>query len=139
MVIEEEWFDDMNFTNGDNFFTALINLQKLDSIKNKFPHDTKRRIWEITISNRCNTQIVQILYEKHVEIFIFKRKFLSRLPKPVEPPHEWIKKIFKYQEPEFYSRLFDDPENGPFEATPGHTKTHDKNALLDAPKLYVLR
>ena len=31
--------------------------------------------------------------------FIFKGNLLSRLPKPVELTHKWIKKIFKYQEP----------------------------------------
>ena len=34
--------------------------------------------------------------------------------------------MFKYQEPDFYYRLFDESENGPFEAPPGRTKTYDK-------------
>ena len=47
----------------------------------------------------------------HDEIFIVKGKFLSRPPKYDELSHECIKKIFKYQEPEFYSGLFDESEN----------------------------
>ena len=39
----------------------------------------------------------------------------------------------------FYSRLYYDSENGPFEVPPGFTKTHDKKRVLDAPKLYVLQ
>ena len=35
--------------------------------------------------------------------------------------------------------MFDDSDNGPFEVPPGHTKTHDKKSVHDAPKLYVLQ
>ena len=45
---------------------------------------------------------------------------------------------FKCKEPEFYYRLFDESENGPFEVPPGHTNKYFKK-LLDAPKLYVLQ
>ena len=33
VVIEEEWFDDMNWTDDATFSTALIKREKLDSIK----------------------------------------------------------------------------------------------------------
>ena len=67
-----------------------------------------RHIREIAINNGWNTQIVQILHEKLDGKFLFNINFLSRLPKPVGLSHEWIKTYFKYQEPEFYSRLFDE-------------------------------
>ena len=63
--------------------------------------------------------------DKHDEIFLFKGKYLSRLPTPVELSHEWIKTNFNYQHPDFYSRLFDESENGPLEVPTGRTKTHD--------------
>ena len=108
--------------------------------KIKFPRDTERGIREITIKNCQNTQIVQILREKCDEDFIFKVNFLSRLPKLVELKHNWIKKNFNYQEPEFYSRFFDESENGLFEFTPALIKTYDKNkSVPDAPKLYILQ
>ena len=59
-----------------------------------------------------------------MEIF-FSKKILSKLPKPVGLSHEWININFKYQEPYFYSRLFDESENGPFEVPTGLTKTYD--------------
>ena len=47
---------------------------------------------------------------------------------------------FKYQDPWFYSRLFDESEDGPFELPPGRTNTYDKNVLSpNAPKSYVLQ
>ena len=52
---------------------------------------------------------------------------LSRLPKPVEISHECIKTNIKYQVTEFYYRLFDKSENGPFSVPPGRAKTNDKN------------
>ena len=75
--------------------------------------------------NGCNTQIFQILCEIHDVNFIFKGNILSRLPKPIELTHKWIKINFKYQEPEFYFRLFDESDNGPFEVPSGHIKTDD--------------
>ena len=57
--------------------------------------------------------------------FLFKENLLSILPKPFELTHKWIKKNFKYQEPEFYSRLFDESENRPFEVPPGNIKTYE--------------
>ena len=33
---------------------------------------------------------------------------------------------FRYQDPEFCSRFFDESENRPFEVPPELTKTHDK-------------
>ena len=61
--------------------------------------------------------------EKRHGKFIFKGNIPSRLPKPIEISHEWFLKIFKYQEPEFYSRLFDESEKVPFEVSPGFTQT----------------
>ena len=40
---------------------------------------------------------------------------------------------FKYQEPTFYSILFDEPENKPFKVPPGRTN----KSVPDAPYLYV--
>ena len=59
-------------------------------------------------SNVWKTQIVQILREKRDGDFIFKIKFLSGIKKPIGLSHKWIKKKFKYKDPEIYSRLFDD-------------------------------
>ena len=70
--------------------------------------------------------------------FLYKVNLLRRLPKPVEISHKWINTSSKYQKPEFYSRLFDDSENGPFEVPRGRTKAYDKKSVPDAPKLYVL-
>ena len=54
MVIEEEWFSDMNLTDGATFPTALIKREK--SIFNfENPCDTKQRILIILINNGCNT------------------------------------------------------------------------------------
>ena len=61
--------------------------------------------------------------EEQDNTFLFKGKFISRLPKPIELSDEWVLKIFKYQEPEFYSRLFDESEKVPFEVSPGFTQT----------------
>ena len=87
--------------------------------------DTKQRIQEIATNNGWNTQIVQILREMRDGNFLFKRKFLSRLTKPVELTHNWIKKMFKYQDPEFYYQLFDESENGSFEVPLGCIMTYD--------------
>ena len=74
--------------------------------KINFPCETKRRMQEIAIKNGWNTHIVQILCEIRDGNFIFKGNFLSRQPEPVELTHDWIKKIFKHPEQEFYSGLF---------------------------------
>ena len=85
MVIEEEWFDDMNLTDGETFPTTLIKFTKTRvNQKIKFLRDTKRRIQEIAINNGWNTHIVQILHEIRDINFLFKGKILSILPKPVE-------------------------------------------------------
>ena len=86
-----------------------------------------------------NTQIFKILREIHDETFLFKVNFLTKLSKPVELTPKWIKTDFKYQDPYFYYRLFDESENGPFEFPPVHIKTYDKNSVPDPPKLYVLQ
>ena len=71
-------------------------------------HDTKGCIQEISINNGWNTQIFQILREKCDGNFVFKGNLISRLPKPVELTHKWTNTNYKYQEPKFYSRLFDE-------------------------------
>ena len=127
MIIDEEWFDDIILTDGATFTMPLIKCAKTRvNQKIKFPCNTKRCIQAILINKYCNTSIVQILREISYGDFIFKGNFLIRLPKYVELSYEWIKKIFKYQKPEFYSRLFGESENGPFEVPTGRSKTYDK-------------
>ena len=47
-------------------------------------------------------------------------------------------KIFKYQEPESYAKLFDESERGSFEVPPGRTKKYEmRKSSPGAPKLYV--
>ena len=61
----------------------------------------------------------------------FKRNLLSRLPKPVKLTHRWIKKHFKFKEPDFYYQFFDESINTPFEVPPGRIYTNDmKNQYL---------
>ena len=89
IVIEGEYFDDMDLTDGATFLTDLIKRAKNRVNKRIiFPRDTRRRIRDIAINNGRNTQIVQILYEIHDRNFLFKGNFLSRLPTPVELTHE---------------------------------------------------
>ena len=132
MVIEEEWFDDMSLTDDATFLTSLI--KRAETRVNQkiiFLRDTKRCIQEIAINNGCNTHFFRVLREILDRNFLFKGNLLSRLPKSVELSHKCIKNIFKYQEPEFYSKLFDESEKGPFEVPPGRTKTRDfKNWYL---------
>ena len=72
--------------------------------------------------------------------FLFKVKFISRLLKPVELTHKWIKTNFNYQEPDFYSRLFDKSVNWTFEVPPGCIKTCDlKKSVPDDSTLCVLQ
>ena len=47
---------------------------------------------------------------------------LSIITNPVELSQEQVLKIFKYKKPEFYGRLFDDSEEGPFEVPTYQTK-----------------
>ena len=50
MVIEEEWFYDMNLTCSVTFTPALINYVKLRLNKNiNFPRDTNQHIYNISI------------------------------------------------------------------------------------------
>ena len=58
------------------------------------------------------------------------------MPKPVEISYGWVKRNSKYQDTEFYSRLFYDPENGPFKVPHVRINTY-KKLVPDAPKLYV--
>ena len=51
-----------------------------------------------------------------------KGNMLIILQKPVGISHEWVLNFFKYQEPEFYARLFNNYEEGPFEVPPGSMK-----------------
>ena len=109
MVIEKERFDYIKLTYCETFTVDLI--KRAESRSNKsinFPHDTKRCIWEIAINNGWNIYIIQILCVKYVGNFLFKGKFLSGQPKPVELSHDWVETNLKYQEPYFNSLLFDD-------------------------------
>ena len=54
--------------------------------------------------------------------FIFNGNMLSRQPNPVKISQEWVLINFKYQDPEFYARLFDNSGEGPFVFPPGHMK-----------------
>ena len=78
------------------------------------------------MNNDWKKQFFQILREIRNGNYLFTGNFLSRIPQPVELSHEWIKKNSKYQDQQFYSILFDDLENGSFEAPPGRIKTSDK-------------
>ena len=119
VLIEEELFLDKNLTYCATFPTALIKSEKYRSNqKINLPLDTKRRIRKIVINNFWNTQIVHILHKKRDGIFIFKGNMLSRLTKPVELSHDWVLTNLKYQEPEFYSRFFEESEQGCFEVPP---------------------
>ena len=87
-------------------------------------------IWEIAINNGWNKHIFQILFETRDGEFLFIGKFPSREPKPFGLSNECIRNNFKYQETEFYSRLFDESEHGPFEVPPRRKKKYDKNEYL---------
>ena len=100
MVIEKEWFDDMNLTGGATFLIALIKHAKYRlNQKINSPRDIKRGIQEIAINNGWNTHIFWILREKRNVDFLFKVNFLIRLPKPRELTNQWIKTDSKYKEP----------------------------------------
>ena len=91
MVIEEEWFYNMNLTQGATFLMDLIiSTKNRVNQKTVFQRDTNQHIREITISNGCNTQIVHILCEMCDGNFIFNGIFPSRLSKPFELTHYWI-------------------------------------------------
>ena len=113
-----------------NYIQSKNKISTLYKVK---PTGNYNKIW------LGHTDCLDIAWEAWWGCF-FKVNVLSRLPKPVELSHNCIKKIFKYQGPEFYSILFYESENTPFEVPPGLTKTCDKNkSIHDAPKLYVLQ
>ena len=113
----------MSLTDSATFPTALIKYEKSRiNQKIKFPRDTKQVIRKIAIKNGWNTRIVQIMCEKCDSTFLFKVNVLSIPPKTVEISHEWVLTNFKYQEPKFYSRLFNESEKVTFESPPGRTK-----------------
>ena len=65
---------------------------------------------------------------------------LRRLPKPVKLSHERVLKMFKYQEPEFYTRLFYESEKGLFEVPTDCTNKDEIGKLVPgAPELYVFK
>ena len=71
-------------------------------------------------------------------MFPFKVNMISILLKLSELSHEWLLKNFKYQEPVFYSRLFENDEEGPFEVLLGITNVGvTQKPVPDDPKLYV--
>ena len=115
VFIEEEWFDYIILTNSLTFTTALIKYaESRFNQEIKFPLNTKQYIQEIAINNDWNIHIVHILLEKRDGKFLFKMNSLSKLPNNFGLPHEWIKTNFKYLEPQFFYRFFDDSESGPF-------------------------
>ena len=64
MVIEEEWFDDTNLTNGTTFPTPLIKCAKTRANqKINFLRDTKQYTCKISIKNGWNTHITHILHD----------------------------------------------------------------------------
>ena len=70
----------------------------------------------------------------------FQRKYYKYNNKTVELSHTWVLTNFKYQETEFYSRLFDESEEGPFEVPPGLTNVGIiRKSVPGATKLYVLQ
>ena len=112
-----------------------------NDIKSKIisPRDNKRRICKIEIQNGWNTQVVQVLCEDRDCRFHFKASAISRISNAIELSHGWILKKIKYQDPGFYSRLFDKSEYGLFKLPPGRAKVGVKrNKLPGAPRLYVL-
>ena len=63
---------------------------------------------------------------------------LSRLTNTVEISHKWVLINFKYQEPSFYDRLFDNYEEGPFDVPSGHMKVVViRKSVPGSPKFYV--
>ena len=75
MVIEEEWFADMNLTYGATFPTDLIKRAKtILNQRIKFPRDIKRRIREIAIklvgthrfSRYCVRNMMRIFFKGNV-------------------------------------------------------------------------
>ena len=85
---------------------------------NKLQRDTNRHIHTIAIKNGCNTQVVHIFFEERDGKSHFKGNIPSRIQNPVELSHGWVLTNFKYQEPAFYSILFDKYEEVPFEVLP---------------------
>ena len=70
--------------------------------------------------------------------FYLYGNIIIRIPNPVEPSHEWVLKIFKHQDTEFYIRLFDESEEGTFEVNPVHKKVGVIIKLVPGDyKLYV--
>ena len=102
VVIEEEWFADINLTDGAIFTPALIKREKSRlNPKIYFPFNTKWCIRYIAINNGCNKKVVKILCEESGGDFTFRINMPSRLPKPIELSHKWVLKSLKYQEPLF--------------------------------------
>ena len=80
------------------------------------------------------------MYEESDGKFHLSRNLLSRPSNTVELSHELVLTNFKYKEPEFYARLFDESEEIPFEVTPGRTNVGIiRKPVPGTPKLYVLQ
>ena len=67
----------------------------------------------MTHTVNCNKQWLEHTYfhkffQKRDGKFIFKGDLLRRLTNPAELSHKWVLANLKYQEPEFYSILFDE-------------------------------
>ena len=86
--------------------------------------EVKKIVCKNAMNNGWYTHVFQILRKERDGKFIFKVNLLSRLTNPVEISRDWALTNFKYQEPEFYSRLFGEAGKGPFEVPMGHTKKY---------------
>ena len=75
MVIQEEWFDDMNLTDGEIFLMDLIKRAKNRFNKKIKPVQQKSTHKGIAVNNGWNTQILHILCEIRKGNIIFKECF----------------------------------------------------------------
>ena len=74
MVIEEEWFYDINLTGGSTFPPALIKCAKFRFNKQKyFPRDTNQRIRKIVIK-MVGTHGLSIYFIRNVMVNFISNK-----------------------------------------------------------------
>ena len=96
----------------------------------------KRRICTIAINKHWNTHIVHIFREEPYVKLNFYGHILSRLTKPVDLSHERVLTYFKYQEPAFYGKIFDDSKEVPFKVPTGRTNfSVMRKPVLGSPRL----
>ena len=138
MVIEEEWFSGVNLTGSANFPPNLIKCEKsIFNQKYKFQVTQSDKFMNVSINYGQNTLSLHIFYEHRYGMIHIKGNLLIILQKPVELSHEWVLTSFKFQEPEFYARLFDESEEDYFEVPKDVTKVGLLiKPVRGAPKLY---